>query len=67
MTDLVREIQHIYDREINASIEWFWDSGFHVRLGDAVNGWKAETTEWDFGCALDWLVEQAEKYWPEER
>lgn len=34
----------LYRSEINCSISTFWDMGWDVRLGDEMNGWKAETT-----------------------
>jgi hypothetical protein len=27
----------VYDSETSAVIEWFWDGGFDVTLGDSVN------------------------------
>lgn len=35
-------IQRLYDLEINISISSFWDGGFEVKLGDEMNGYKAE-------------------------
>lgn len=37
------EQQEIYDSEINVSISWFWDGGIDVKLGDEMNGYKADT------------------------
>ncbi len=34
--------QDLYDSEINFEIEPFWDGGFYVRIGDHINGYKAE-------------------------
>ena len=34
----------LYRSEINCSISTFWDSGWEVKLGDFMNGWKAQTT-----------------------
>jgi hypothetical protein len=31
--DLERELQRIYDSEINVEIGWFWDGGITARLG----------------------------------
>jgi hypothetical protein len=30
-------MQRVYDSEISVVIEWFWDGGFDVTLGDPVN------------------------------
>jgi hypothetical protein len=27
-------MQRVYDSEINATIEWLWDGGFSLKLGD---------------------------------
>jgi squalene cyclase len=39
----------LYDSEINYSISCFWDCGWAVKLGDALNGWAAEARcdSWD--------------------
>jgi len=31
-------IERLYDSEINAEINWFWDTGFSVAIGDSING-----------------------------
>ena len=33
-------IERLYDSEINAQIDWFWDAGFSFGIGDACNGWS---------------------------
>lgn len=35
--------QDIYDSEINIRISTFWDGGYDLKLGDYMNGYKAET------------------------
>jgi hypothetical protein len=35
-------LQHLYDSEINARIDWVWDGGVQWRLGDDHNAWRAE-------------------------
>ena len=35
-------MQRLYDSEINAWVSSFWDDGFYVRLGDEMNGFRAE-------------------------
>lgn len=34
-------IERLYDSEINARIDWFWDAGFSIGIGDNMNGWIA--------------------------
>jgi hypothetical protein len=35
-------LQRLYDSEINVWITSFWDDGFYARLGDEMNGYRAE-------------------------
>jgi hypothetical protein len=35
---LEAELQKVYDSEINVCIQWLWDGGIEVKLGDDVNG-----------------------------
>ncbi len=60
-------LQRLYDSEINFQIETFWDSGFTVRLGDSLNGIKAEESVGTMEEALIWLHQQAIKYFPDSR
>jgi hypothetical protein len=39
--DLAFELQRIYDSEINIRIDWLWDGGIDVYLGDVANGYVA--------------------------
>jgi hypothetical protein len=55
--DLAAELQRIYDSEINAEINWSWDGGFTVRLGDKVNGFLAEEDVNSVADVLPWLQE----------
>lgn len=32
-------LERLYDSEINARIDWFWDAGFGANIGDHLNGW----------------------------
>ena len=36
-------LNRLYDSEINAKIEWFWDAGFKIAIGDFTNGWAKKT------------------------
>ena len=62
--DLLKELQKIYDSEINFSIECFWDGGFIIRLGDELNGVVTEDTFYDLGEGVLWLIKQVVKYYP---
>jgi hypothetical protein len=35
-------MEALYAAEINCTVSSFWDAGFSVRLGDEMNGWRAE-------------------------
>jgi hypothetical protein len=35
-------LQRLYDSEINFEVAGFYDAGFDVRLGDALNGFLAD-------------------------
>jgi squalene cyclase len=50
--------QQLYDHEINFSISAFWDGGFMVKIGDELNGFRAETTVATYAEALQWLEQQ---------
>lgn len=58
-------MQLLYDNEINCCIHSFWDGGWYVRIGDSVNGYKVSTEFDELDGAGDWLIEQAEKLYPD--
>jgi hypothetical protein len=60
-------MQALYVSEINVSVTSFWDDGWTVKLGDEMNGFKAQEH-----CANDglsdaalWPIEQAKKHYPD--
>ena len=58
-------IQDLYASEMNARIEWFFDGGFSVSLGDMLTGWKPTENFRSFAEAVDWLRAEAIKRYPE--
>jgi hypothetical protein len=54
MADLKEILISLYASEINASISWLWDGGIDVKLGDSLNGYKAEGKVDTFGEAAEW-------------
>ena len=42
-------LELLYASEINATVSTFYDNGFTAKLGDPLNGWRAEETfdTWD--------------------
>jgi hypothetical protein len=57
-------MQRIYDREINASVVWSWDAGFHVKLGDAMTGIIAERTVMTWDEVEGWLCNAIVRHLP---
>lgn len=58
-------IQDLYHSEINFSVSTFWDNGFDVKLGDGMNGYKAEANLDRWGLVEPWLIEQTIKHFPD--
>ena len=58
-------LQDLYDSEINFAISTFWDAGFDWKLGDEVNGYKAEGQGRSFLEAANQLRDAAIKHFPE--
>ena len=56
--------QDLHDSEINARIDWFYDGGFNVSLGDSLNGYKARATGMLWEEVAPWLTEQAIEHFP---
>ena len=56
--------QQLYDAEINIEVSCFWDDGFLVRLGDRMNGYRAEAHVATSQEVEAWLRENAFKDFP---
>jgi hypothetical protein len=56
--------QQLYDSEINFGVSCFWDAGFDVRLGDAVNGFLAQDKVPTWEAVEKWLHHAALKFYP---
>ena len=61
--DVEAILNDLYATEINASISWIWDGGFHVVLGDPrqAEGWAFPM----IGEAVAWLRDQACSHYPD--
>lgn len=57
--------QDLYHSEINFSVSTFWDGGFEVKLGDEMNGFKAEANFTRWGMVEPWLIGAAIEHFPE--
>jgi hypothetical protein len=53
------KIKAIYDFEKNCSISWFWDNGYTAKIGDEINGIRAEKTFTSINDAVDWLYDMS--------
>jgi hypothetical protein len=59
--------QQLYDSEINFEVACVWDGGFIVKLGDALNGYKAEANLETWDDVETWLSEQAALHFPDSK
>ena len=57
-------LQALYDSEINFSISTFWDGGFDWKLGDEMNGYKANGTSEQIDEAIWSLAMAAKEHYP---
>jgi hypothetical protein len=58
-------MQRVYDSGINAAIDWFWNGGFYVRLGDDLNGIIDEATVWTWREVEEWLRDRILERFPD--
>jgi hypothetical protein len=64
MVDLALELQNIYESEINVRIDWIWDGGIEVRLGDELNGFIAGEIVPSTAEVLPWLQSGIAHFYP---
>jgi hypothetical protein len=60
-------LQRLYDSEINFEVAGFYDAGFDVRLGDALNGFIAESKVETWAEVEAWLRDQALAHFPDSK
>jgi len=63
--DVEAILDDLYASEINVDISWLWDGGIDVRLGDQLNGYKAEGKVSTMHEAAVWLRDQACQHYPD--
>ena len=63
--DLATELQRIYDSEINLHIDWLWDGGIRVALGDEMNGFVAEESVDSVAALVPWLQAVIARFYPD--
>lgn len=56
--------QALYDSEINFAVSSFWDGGWRVKLGDDMNGFKAERSCDDWHEVAPALRDMAFEHYP---
>jgi hypothetical protein len=59
------ELQRIYDIELNVSINWVWNGGIDVRLGDTSHGFLAEENVSSADDIVPWLQEAIAHFYPD--
>lgn len=57
--------QDLYHSEINFSISTFWDGGFDIELGDAMNGVKATGNVNRWGEVEGWIIKATIEHFPD--
>ena len=57
----------LYRNEINCGMSSFWDAGWHVWIGDHMNGHDATEDFLDEHCdqIAPWLLSEAKRLYPE--
>src|SRR5262245_44111134 len=60
-------LQRLYDSEINFEVAGFYDAGFHVQLGDVLNGFIAEGKVETWAEVEAWLRDGALAHFPDSK
>ena len=63
--ELASFISDLHDSEINGEISSFYDDVWGVKIGDRLNGYKAEATFNSFPQAMRWLRDKALELYPD--
>lgn len=59
-------ITDLHVSEINGEISWFYDNVWGAKIGDKLNGYRAEGTEFSsLGHAVRWLCDRALEFYPD--
>ncbi len=59
-----KQLQNLYDSEINCKLSWTWDEGVNWYLGDNQNGWKDQGYALTMREAISALYKAATKCYP---
>lgn len=62
-------LKALYESEINILIDWMWDSGIQVKIGDRMNGFKeVEIFEFEkFDDIEKWIEEKVKHHFPNSK
>jgi hypothetical protein len=63
--DIEAILSDLYESEINVSMSWFWDGGIDVKIGDPLNGYRAESKVVTVAEVVFWLRDQACTLYPD--
>jgi len=58
-------LKSLYESEINILIDWMWDSGIQVKIGDRMNGYKSVKLFDSFDEIESWIEKEAKKHYPD--
>jgi hypothetical protein len=64
MSDLEKILISLYASAISVSITWIWDGDIDVKLGDPLNGYRAEGKVGTVTEVAEWLQDQAVRHYP---
>jgi hypothetical protein len=64
MSDLEEILISLYASAINVSISWIWDGEIDVKLGDPLDGYKAESKVGTVTEVAECLRDQAVRHYP---
>ncbi|HET8700819.1 MAG TPA: hypothetical protein VFL97_04030 [Nitrococcus sp.] len=57
-------MQQLYESEINFAVSSSYDDGFYVKLGDEMNGFRAEARLNTWDDVEEWLAGMARVHYP---
>lgn len=64
MANLRKVLLDLYASEINVNISCFWDAGWVIKLGDEMNGYRAEASVTSAEGLADTIIDMAKSQWP---
>jgi len=62
--ELASFIEDLHASEINCEIGWLYDGGWYAKIGDPLNGYKAERNLGSLREAAEWLRSTAIDLYP---